>query len=77
MEEQYKMSIGRLARKVQWEGGVLEAVQYGIRAEQIADPELSASWRRIEEMWASLQPAVAAVDGRLGRELARAAGVEH
>jgi hypothetical protein len=67
MDNRYAMSLGRLAKKVEWEGGVLEAVQYGVTSDQIEDPELAAAWKEIESMWQALQPALARIDKSLSQ----------
>lgn len=33
-----------VAAKVDWEGGVDEALAYGIAADEMPDPELEAAW---------------------------------
>jgi hypothetical protein len=47
-----------IAHKVDWEGGLLAALQYGVRSEQIADPELAAKWAVVEKLYAQLMPLV-------------------
>lgn len=42
------MSVLDVARKVEWEGGVAEAIEYGIRSESIDDPALSNLWEQAE-----------------------------
>jgi uncharacterized protein (DUF1800 family) len=37
-----------LAAKVEWEGGVMEAVDYGIKAEEMPDEELRALWADLQ-----------------------------
>jgi hypothetical protein len=56
-----------LAHKVQWEGGVLGALQYGIQSDQIADPELARAWAEIERLYGQLAPKVADLERRLER----------
>jgi hypothetical protein len=60
-----KMTVRRLAQKVQWEGGVLDALQYGIRADEIDDPDVSEAWRKLESLWAELESAAYAMELRL------------
>ena len=44
------MTAEQLADKVHWEGGVYAALEYGLRSEDIEDPELASLWRRMEEL---------------------------
>jgi len=56
-----------LARKVRWEGGALDAIEYGIRSEQIDDPELRDLWRALEDGYRALTPLVTTIEARLQR----------
>jgi hypothetical protein len=56
MDESSKFSRERLAQKVRWEGGLLAALDYGIKSDDIADPELAALWARLERTYADLAP---------------------
>jgi hypothetical protein len=60
-----KMNNERLATKVDWEGGVLPAITYGIRANQIADPEIAALWSEAEKTHALLEPVIRDIERRL------------
>ncbi len=51
-----------LARKVRWEGGALDAIEYGIRSEQIDDPDMQALWRELEERYRALTPLVISIE---------------
>lgn len=59
------MNNERLATKVDWEGGVLAAIIYGIHADQIADPEVAALWREAEKAHAVLEPTLRDLERRL------------
>jgi hypothetical protein len=56
-----------LARKVRWEGGALDAIEYGISSEQIDDPELRDLWRALEDGYRALTPLVTTIETRLQR----------
>lgn len=60
-----KMSTARLAKKVDWEGGVEDAIRYGIRSTQIADPELAEQWRELERLYAEVEPRLRGLERRL------------
>jgi hypothetical protein len=50
------LGIDELASKVRWEGGILDALEYGIGSEEIADPELATIWSRMEQLYNDLRP---------------------
>jgi hypothetical protein len=52
------MSSTDLARLVRSEGGVMGALDYGVRSTDIADPEIASLWRRIEELYDELRPSL-------------------
>lgn len=52
------LSTIELARIVQGEGGVIGALDYGIRSSDIEDPEMASLWRRMEDLYDQLRPAV-------------------
>jgi hypothetical protein len=59
------MTTARLAKKVDWEGGVENAIRYGIRSTQIAYPDLAATWREPEGLYAEVEPKLRGVERRL------------
>ena len=46
-----------LAAKIDWEGGIAEAVAYGIKHTDIPDghPDLAAAWARLEDVHAEME----------------------
>lgn len=44
-----------LDQRVRQHGGILEAIQWGIRSDAIEDPELATVWRSIEEQYEALR----------------------
>lgn len=65
MADAKPISAKRLADKVEWEGGVLAALEYGIRSEQIDDSELRSLWSDLEQRYRSLTPLVSQIGERL------------
>ena len=55
-----------LAAKVEYEGGTFEALKYGIRSSDIADPEIAALWHDLEERYQALSPICWKIDSLLG-----------
>jgi hypothetical protein len=68
-----RMTTEELARKVRWEGGIVSALEYGIRSHEIDDPELAALWRRMEDLYDQLRPPIATADRMLRAARHRAA----
>lgn len=61
------MTPAEFAGKVEWEGGVLDALDYGLRADDLDDsnPELKAAWRDLARRWAEVEPDVRNVERML------------
>jgi len=49
------MNARNLAAKVEWEGGIFEALSYGIRSTDIEDEELADLWAELEDHWEAMQ----------------------
>jgi hypothetical protein len=47
-----------LAYKIQWEGGVLATLDYGLQPEDIEDERLRAAWGELRELHGRLRPLV-------------------
>jgi len=62
MTDRYE-SRSALAGKIEWEGGLMEALDYGIKAEQMpeGDEALTAAWTALEAAYKALEPLAAAV----------------
>lgn len=58
-----------LAHKVNWEGGVMGALQYGVTSADIGDAALARRWARIERLHRQLMPLVSDLE----RDLRQAA----
>lgn len=54
MSERFE-SRADLASKIEWEGGILDAVDYGIRAEDMpeGDVEMAEAWHELEDAYAA------------------------
>jgi hypothetical protein len=65
MYDKIELDAERLAQKIRWEGGLWAALEYGIRAEDIADPELADLWSRIERGYQELAPLLDEARSRL------------
>jgi hypothetical protein len=50
---------------VDWEGGIIATLDYGIRSEQIADPEVAAMWHEAEKIYDELAPVLVELDRRM------------
>ena len=65
MPTKHRMTAKDLAHKVYWEGGIVSALEYGIRSDEIDDPELVALCRRMEALYDQLRPSIAATNRQL------------
>lgn len=54
-----------VADKVDWEGGVDEALAYGVAADEMPDPELEAAWAAAKAAYEPYAKAAAVVEGLL------------
>ncbi len=56
--------------KVEWEGGIMEALDYGLNAADMpdGDDELIAAWDKLADAYRVLQPLADAVERLLGDE---------
>jgi hypothetical protein len=54
-----------LAYKVNWEGGVLATLDYGLRPEDIADEDLRAAWVELRALHARMKPLIKGFEKRL------------
>lgn len=61
-----KFTPKQFAAKIEWEGGVVSALEYGLAAEDLADTEdaapLKAAWANLEQIWDNFSPAMDKVD---------------
>lgn len=73
MKSREPMNRDRLATKVEWEGGVLAAIEYGIRSNMIEDKDLRAVWKELEERYLALTPIVDRLEEMLTNKLRPAA----
>ena len=62
-EKQYDREL--LASKIQWEGGVIGALEYGLKPDDIGDPELRAAWQQLQQAHAELRPLIQDFERRL------------
>ena len=66
MSERFK-SRTDLRDKIDWEGGITDALDYGIKTEDMpeGDAELTEAWGKLEAAWRALAPLAEAVDNML------------
>jgi hypothetical protein len=50
-----------LAGLVRTYGGVIGAIEYGVAADSIADPEIANAWRQIERQYQVMSPSLSVV----------------
>lgn len=58
------MTESAFASKVEWEGGVLEALEYGLKPADAPPGPIRIAWMRVYQVWQQLSP-IADEVGRL------------
>jgi hypothetical protein len=71
MDEPVKMSLRHLAARVGAEGGIVAAIDYGIRDTDIEDADVAGIWAEVQELYERMVPLMDQLDRRIRR--ARAA----
>jgi hypothetical protein len=51
-----------LASKIDWEGGIIAALEYGVSSAEISDPDLRIRWEVLELLWAQMRPLIREFD---------------
>lgn len=66
----YNMTDQEFAQKVAWEGGVLDALEYGLKRSDLTDQDgrLAIAWASLSAKWDALQHDLVTVE-RLIEEL--------
>jgi hypothetical protein len=59
-----KMTEEEFINKIAWEGGIIGALTYGLRASDLADQDsdLAKAWRHLENGWVKLVPRIDKVE---------------
>jgi hypothetical protein len=75
MSEPFK-DRAAVAAKVEWEGGIIEALEYGIHVRDmpVGDTGLTAAWQALEDAFSALQPLAATVGDMLEAAACEAEG---
>lgn len=60
-----RMSMQELADQVEWEGGVADAIDYGIKSSEVP-LELEAEWKKAEKLLKQSQAIVERIAAELG-----------
>ena len=64
------MTESAFAGKVEWEGGILEALDYGLKPADAPKGPIRDAWARLYQVWQQIEPLVDEVSRLLD-------GVEH
>lgn len=64
MTNDRKMTPEEFAAKVEWEGGVTEALEYGLRENEMddSDPAFQTAWAVLREQWDIVRPHIDKVE---------------
>lgn len=55
------MKLDDFLAKIEWEGGAIEALEYGLRASDIdptEDSNIRGAWERLEDLYEQMKPSV-------------------
>lgn len=63
------MDLPSLRNKIDWEGGIIGALQYGVRDDDIDDEELSEMWYEIQRQWENLDADMSEFEDELNRRI--------
>ena len=63
--EDVEWSPSRLKQKIQWEGGLVATIVYGIDASQITEAELSRLWRLADEAYRAADGEVTTLEAQI------------
>lgn len=50
------MTAADFASKVEWEGGVMEALDYGLKPADAPEGPIRDAWARLYQLWQQLSP---------------------
>jgi hypothetical protein len=56
------MTESAFASKVEWEGGILEALDYGLKPTDVVKGTVREAWTRLYQLWQQIEPIVEEVD---------------
>lgn len=58
------------AAKIEWEGGIIDALDYGLKADDLGDQTsaLALAWRELETAWQQVKPLIEKVEALLPDE---------
>ncbi len=59
----------RLDHVIEWEGGLVETLQHGIRSEDIEDDQLRTAWIHLRREWERFEPEMYAFEAILNGKL--------
>lgn len=65
LDERVKMSLRRLATRVGDEGGIVAAIDYGIRDTDIEDADVAAIWAEVQGLYDRMVPLMDQLDRRI------------
>jgi len=63
------LTLQELHEKIDWEGGIVETVEYGIRPDQMPSESLRAAWQTLIDALQAVEGARKAVDKLLTEDL--------
>ncbi len=64
-DERAKLSLRRLAARVGAEGGIVAAIDYGVRHTDIEDRDVAAIWAEVQGLYERMVPLMDQLDRRI------------
>lgn len=65
----FKMTKQEFVSKIEWEGGVLAALEYGLRSEDTDDIELSILWQKIVDLYSQVKSQLREIESIYQKEV--------
>jgi hypothetical protein len=65
---EFKMLVADFVSKIEWEGGIIDALEYGLTAESLDEGEddgLRSAWAELESMWLTVESQVRRIESLL------------
>lgn len=66
-KDKKRMTESDFAAKIEWEGGIVDALEYGLKYSDCEPGELRNAWEKLEVKWATIQDEINAVEDILNQ----------
>lgn len=59
------MTAANFNGKIEWEGGIIEALDYGLKPTDAPEGPLRDAWTRAYELWQQMEPVISEINALL------------